>query len=76
MQSDFKMFFCHCNENVNKGVLKWLAYLPGYYNILVSEYRISAHGQCKNSQVTPQASASQLIPLDHSVVTTLDMLDC
>ena len=36
----------------------------------------TAHDQCKNSQVTSQASASQLIPLDRSAVSTLDMLDC
>ena len=37
---------------------------------------VSAHGQCKNSQVMSQARVLKLIPLDCSLVKTLDMLDC
>ena len=39
-------------------------------------YLKSAHDQCKNSQVTSQASVWNLITLDHNVVKTLDMMDC
>ena len=35
-----------------------------------------AYGLCKSSQVTSQASVLILIPLDCSIVRTLDMLDC
>ena len=47
-----------------------------HFGSIEPDKKNSAHGQYKNSQVTSQASASQLIPLDRSVASTLDMLDC
>ena len=35
-----------------------------------------AHGQCKNSQVTSQTDALNVIKLDGNIAVTLDMLDC
>ena len=35
-----------------------------------------AHGQCKNSQVTSQTDASNVIKLDRDIAGTLDVLDC
>ena len=48
--------------------------ISGNKNELVARV-FSAHGQCKNSHVTSQANVFQLMPLDRSVVRTLDMLD-
>ena len=50
-----------------------------FCNILQRHYsknkKIRAHGRCKNSQVTLQASVSSLIPFDRIFVRTLDMLN-
>ena len=46
--------------------------MQGQQQIYEQDYRRNlAHGQCKNSQVTSQASVSQLIPLDRRVCQNL-----